>query len=412
MPFHEDLSGIWPGRMTQSVTPSSISLQRVHSKIVPTNSSRTLSKPGRIVAAFIAVAMSAGALVAGTVNPTGAAATRSGTKWLPADNALPAHWLPLQHIPAVVDLAGPRQDRSLILAMAGRLSLLGPSGLVGFARGKDGYATVRGTEPYVALAPGTPVAGTRCSFSKGDIYALDPGRDPAVIRIDVGGRTKRFAGLPRGSFPNGIAFDTTGRFDHRLLVSVAADRATSILSIDCRGAARTLTRRAPRVEGGIVVAPSSFGTFAGDLIAPDEISGTIYAIGPGGTARIVAKSRLPHGGDIGVESEGFVPAGLSPGSAAYLADRSVPGNPHPGTDTVLELTGADLIRAKVKSGDLLVATEGGAETIAVGCRQTCRVRHIAAGPTATHAEGHIVFTPIALPSARQSMHQKHVRTIP
>jgi hypothetical protein len=32
-------------------------------------------------------------------------------------------------------------------------------------------------------------------------------------------------------------------------------------------------------------------------------------------------SGLPHGGDIGVESAGFVPLGFSAGDAAYLADR-------------------------------------------------------------------------------------------
>jgi hypothetical protein len=351
-----------------------------------------MTKPSRIVAAFTAVvAASAGALVAATVSPAGSAAIRDPAK-------LPAHWLPLQHIPGVVDLAGPRQDGHLVLAMRGRLSLLGSSGPVGFARGRDGYATDRGTEPYIAVAPGVPVGVSPCAFPTGGIYALDPGRAPDVIRIDVRGHARRFASLPRGSFPNGIAFDTTGSFDHRLLVSVATDRGTSILSIDCRGAVRTLTRRAPRVEGGIVVAPPSFGTFAGDLIAPDEISGTIYAIGPSGTARIVARSGLPHGGDIGVESEGFVPAGMSRRSAAYLADRSVPGNLHPGTNTVLELTGADLLRAGVKPGDLIVATEGGAETLAVECQLTCLVRHIAAGPTATHAEGHIVFAPITFPA--------------
>jgi hypothetical protein len=359
-----------------------------------------MGKPSRIAAAFAAVAISAGALAVGTVVPAGAAATRSGTKSPQAEKPLPAHWRPLQHIPAVVDIAGPRQDGHLVLAMGGRLSLLGPSGLVGFARGKEGYATDRGTEPYIALAPGIPTGVTQCSFPQGDIYALETGRAPAVIRIDVRGHAKRFARLPRGSFPNGIAIDATGTFDHRLLVSVAANGATSILSIDCRGTVQTLTRRAPRLEGGIVVAPSSFGVFAGDLIAPDEIGGTIYAIGPSGTARIVAKPRLPHGGDIGVESEGFVPAGLSVRSAAYLADRSVPGNPHPGTNSVLELTGSDLLRAGVTPGDLIVTTEGGAETVAVGCRQTCFVKLIAAGPTATHAEGHIVFASLPVPHTR------------
>lgn len=101
---------------------------------------------------------------------------------------------------------------------------------------------------------------------------------------------------------------------------------------------------------------------------------------------------LPHGGDIGVESEGFAPTEFSARTAAYLSDRSVPGNAHPGTDNILELAGTELVRAGVHPGDLLVASEGGAQTISVRCQQTCTVTHIAAGPAVTHAEGHIAFS--------------------
>jgi hypothetical protein len=102
---------------------------------------------------------------------------------------------------------------------------------------------------------------------------------------------------------------------------------------------------------------------------------------------LVARSGLPHGGDIGVESEGFVPRGA--GWSALLADRLTPGNPHPGDDVVLRLRVASL---GVRAGDLLVATEGGALTAAVRCgRAGCSVRHVAAGPAIAHAEGHIAF---------------------
>jgi hypothetical protein len=47
----------------------------------------------------------------------------------------------------------------------------------------------------------------------------------------------------------------------------------------------------------------------------------------------------------------------------------------------------------VRPGDLLVAAEGGAKTIAVRCARTCSVRKIAEGPATSHAEGHIVFAP-------------------
>ena len=102
-------------------------------------------------------------------------------------------------------------------------------------------------------------------------------------------------------------------------------------------------------------------------------------------------SGLASGGDIGVESAGFVPARFGSRGSAFLADRGTPGNPHPGTDSILRLAGEALVGAGVRSGDLLVATEGGADTIAVHCRRACTVHRIADGPAVAHAEGHIVF---------------------
>jgi len=149
----------------------------------------------------------------------------------------------------------------------------------------------------------------------------------------------------------------------------------------CRGGA-------PVVEGGIVVAPATFGQFGGDLIAQNEKNGLVYAVTPAGRVVILARSGLPAGDDIGVESAGFVPPRVA---AAYLADRLTPGKKHPGDDVVLRLSAAALARAAIRAGDLLVATEGGATTIDVRCANTCTVRLVAAGPAVAHAEGHIVF---------------------
>jgi hypothetical protein len=153
---------------------------------------------------------------------------------------------------------------------------------------------------------------------------------------------------------------------------------------------RTITSSAPRVEGGIAVAPRSFGRFAGDLIAPDELSGRIFALTPRGRTLLVANSGLPHGQDFGVESEAFVPADSR--AQALVADRLTPRNRHPGDNVFLRL-GADALRAAgVHHGDLLVAGEGGAFTDAVTCGSAgCRVRYVANGPSEAHVEGHIGF---------------------
>src|SRR5262245_22734128 len=99
-----------------------------------------------------------------------------------------------------------------------------------------------------------------------------------------------------------------------------------------------------------------------------------------------------HGGDIGVESIGFVPSGLRSGWTALVADRGTPGNPHPGDDTILALDSIALRGRDIRMGDLLVASEGGAQTDAIRCGRRCRLWHVADGPTHAHVEGHLVFS--------------------
>jgi hypothetical protein len=307
--------------------------------------------------------------------------------------APPDRWAKFLHLAGVVDLAGPRGDGSFTVAAAGRLfTLSGAGALRPFARGPGGYSTAIGPEPYITLAGDGPVAGTRCSFSSGMIFALQPGRHPGVIGISADGRAQRFVSLPATATPTGITFDSTGRFGHRLLVTAREHAATTVLAIDCAGGIRTITDHAPAMEGGIAVAPASFGRYGGDLVAPNETSGRVFAIAPDGTVATLAVSGLPHGGDIGVESAGFVLPWFGASDAAYLADRYSKGNRHPGTNSILRLPGSELVKAGVRPGDLLVATEGGARTIAVRCASSCTVRYIAAGPAISHAEGHIVFT--------------------
>jgi hypothetical protein len=223
------------------------------------------------------------------------------------------------------------------------------------------------------------------------VYALDPVDRPGVTRIERTGRARRFVDLPAGSFLSGIAFDSVGRFGSRLLVTALVSGRTTLYAIDCRGRARAVVRDAPKVEGGIAVAPLTFGRFAGDLIAPDEFSGRIYAFSPNGRVRVVARPALPVGQDLGVESVGFAPAGLTRGGAAFTADLGAPGSPTEGTDSILGLPAAALRRARVRPGDLLVSTEAGGVTVDVRCVRRCTVRRIGRALAVTHAEGHIAF---------------------
>jgi hypothetical protein len=303
-----------------------------------------------------------------------------------------ARWTAFAHVQRPLDLVGPRADGSLVLAGAGRLSLLTPTGGVQpLARGPGGYQSPGGEEPYVALSPGG-------CFGHETVYALRLTSGRGVVAIDASGVVRRLATIGAPGLIDGIAFDRTGRFAHRLLVTVNAGATTTVEAIGCNGVVAAITRNAPRVEGGIAVAPSTFGRFAGDLIAPSETTGKIYAITPGGRSFLVASSGLPHGNDVGVESEAFIPGGRA--RDALVADRLTPGNPHPGDDVVLRVTGSALRAAGTRPGDLLITTEGGALTDAVSCSGVaCVVRFVAQGPAIAHIEGHIVFAAAAGRSA-------------
>jgi hypothetical protein len=297
-----------------------------------------------------------------------------------------AHWTPLVHVSKPLDVAGPRRDGSFVLAAAGKLWRLAPAAETA-TRFAPGYVSPGGEEPYIAL----PALGHHgCSFGSNTVYALRLASGHGVLAITPTGSPRLFATLSAPGLIDGIAFDETGRFGYRLLVTVEHGTTATVAAIDCHGHVTTITSHAPKVEGGIAVAPATFGRFAGDLIASDENSGRIYAIAPSGASALVAVSGLPHGGDIGVEDEAFLPAHGR--FEALLADRLTPGNRHPGDDEVLRISSAALFAAGARPGDLLDATEGGAQTVAVHCDAGgCSVRHVADGPAIAHGEGHIAI---------------------
>lgn len=308
-----------------------------------------------------------------------------------AGAAPPLSWSTDLHVPGVVDVAGPRSDGRLVVSAGSRLYLFDRStrALEPFAAGPGGYPGARGDEPYLALSSGDSVASAGCSFPQDELYVLQQ-TSHEVLRIDAGGRAQTFAQVAGVESLGGITFDSVGRFGHRLLVIGPSHGLTVVVAIDCQGRVEHLTDGAPGMEGGIAVAPAGFGSFGGALIAPDENGGVIRAVRPDGSTGVVARSGLPAGPDIGVEGVGFVSAGFGGGGQAFFADRGTPGNPHPGTDTLLHLDSRSLLSAGVRDGDLLAATEGGALVIAVRCAPACRTFQVAAGPPPAHGEGHLL----------------------
>jgi hypothetical protein len=260
-------------------------------------------------------------------------------------------WRAVAKVPGIVDVVGPRADGRLVLSTHSGLFLMRPAGSpVPYARGPQGYAGSPG-EPYLTLGSGHRVPGTGCAFRRDVIFALDPDATPGIVRVDRSGRSSRFADLPAGAFPAGIATDTVGSFGNRVLVTSFSSGTTTLYAFDCRGRAGVVATGAPHVEGGIAVAPRAFGRFGGKLIAADEVTGRIYAFGPGGRVRLVAESGLPAGGDIGTEAVGFVPPKFGRHFAAYLADLGSPGSPTSGSDSLLILAGTDLSHANLHPGN-------------------------------------------------------------
>jgi hypothetical protein len=215
-------------------------------------------------------------------------------------------WEPGKTVAGIFDVDGPRSDGSLIVAGAAALYLMNPAGAINpFARGPGGYREDKGAEAYLANSPGGKVSSANCSFGRDETYLLRLHIPIGVEKVSASGEeTGSFANLTGASTLNGIAFDTTGAFDHRLLVSGPSKGKTVIFAVDCNGDSKVITRSAPRVEGGLAVAPSTFGSFGGALIATDELSGKIYAIKPTGAVSIVAQPKLPIGTDTGVGPHG------------------------------------------------------------------------------------------------------------
>jgi hypothetical protein len=299
-----------------------------------------------------------------------------------------ARWRSAVKVTGAVDVDGPRKDGRLVIASTQGLFLYRRSGaLTPFARGPQGFVPAIG-ETYIALGRDRRLSSAGCRFRRDEVYVLDPAANPGVIKVDRQGHAQRLVSFP-GYFLSGITFDQMGRFGSRLLVTALANDKLTLFAVDCKGRSRVILQGGQKVEGGIAVAPASFGRFGGQLIAPDEFGGGIYAFDSRGRTSLVARSGLPGGADIGVEGVGFVPPGFTRRGAAYFSDRASPGAPTPGTDAILTLSATQLQRARVRAGDLLVATEAGAVTLAVRCARRCTIRRIASGPEATHGEGHV-----------------------
>jgi len=334
-------------------------------------------------AAVLAVAV---AMLGGAVGAVAAGGS-------PSPTAGSLQWTQWQHLVGVFDV-GLQPDGAGLVAEGSELFFdIDRSGNMVAINTPTAFHDVVGYEAYFAVSAGEPTSGS-CRFRHGAMYVLDPRSTKQVLEVDQNsGQATPFATIPGVDSLNGIAFDDTGAFgEHPLLVTGPSASHSVVAAIGCHGDVTTVSASAPRMEGGISVAPRKFGSHGGELIGVDEIGGDIIGIGSSGTVATLVNLPQPKGGDLGVESTGFVPVDfMKHGGAAYLADRGTANNPHPGTDSLLRLTSSQLATAGVHEGDLLVATEGGGVTVDVTCAASCALRQVATGPAPGHIEGHIAF---------------------
>ena len=181
-----------------------------------------------------------------------------------------------------------RYSRRALLLRPGRV----PEAL---ARGQGGYVP-KGGEPYIALSLDRRVPGAGCAFVRDDIYALDASSSPGVVRIDRRGRAGRFAELPSGAFPSGIAFDNGGAFGYRLLVTTVVGETTTLYAIDCRGRMTLLTRAGRGSREGSRWHPRPLGS------SPETCSRrtrTAVGFSPSGRKAVCFRGRLPPPGRCG-----------------------------------------------------------------------------------------------------------------
>jgi len=162
-------------------------------------------------------------------------------------------------------------------------------------------------EIYVTASLGIGGFGPRDVFTGSEAQG-------SIYRISHDGSSQSLfvSGLVGGV--RSIAFDPYGTYGNKMIV---ATNAGNVYSVDNAGSATLLANVGEDAEG-LSFAPQPFGTFAaGTLFVASEGSGTLRAIGPGGTVSVAVA------GIGGAEMVSFVPLNLgssgSPVEGFYAA---------------------------------------------------------------------------------------------
>ena len=181
-----------------------------------------------------------------------------------------------------------------------------------------------------------------------DIYAGSQ-QGGAVWRISNDGSSQaQFAGAGIVGGVRSLAFDPYGLYGNQLIVATTAG---NVYTVSNTGVATLLASVGEDAEG-LSFAPQTFGTFAkGTLFVASEGSGSLRAIGPGGTMTPVIGTGSSVAGIPGAEMVSFVPLNL--GSS---------GNPVEGFYAAaypVNIQKADASQFSTFLGDAIITSETG-----------------------------------------------------
>jgi hypothetical protein len=228
----------------------------------------------------------------------------------------------------------------------------------------------------IAVSPGSQKAQLPLwprRSARADLRAFPPG-----IRGSAPLASSHRSPRPRCIGP-GIV-DTVGT-GHRLLVTGPSGGPDTVWAIDCRGSVTSIEPSPrPRRHRG-----AGFGHYGGQLVAPNEGDGSIYAVSETGQltgGRGSAYHRRRHRRRAWDSS---------PRRATAYRRRGTRWRPASSWHRQPAATQRQLTSVGVRKGDLLVATEGG-NPCPHSLLVTVRRRHYRLAPAA-HGEGHLLLVP-------------------
>lgn len=162
--------------------------------------------------------------------------------------------------------------------------------------------------PLSSGAVGEVVVGVslgQAGFPTADVYAGSQANSSIYHYANGGGTPSLFATLPStAGVVRQIFFDPGSSFGGNMLVTTSSGQ---IYKVDATGTPTLLANIGEDTEG-MDIAPSSWGSYAGDLMVASEGSGSLRLVSPSGTVTVVNS----RGSFPGAETVSAIPTNLDP----------------------------------------------------------------------------------------------------